>query len=198
MGCNTTTNERVSLTKTSNTVDADIDAVMCKMQSCTIKDSDSKAPEPKAVQAVDSNAPTSKGAQDIDTDVDMTTDDAGNDADIDTDVDTHDHVRNRRDSWSLTEETVAAPPTPLERQAVHPSRGALRPQHQRLARLAGVEARSRAPAAFSLDRVQSASIQRGRAQLEPRPFSIVRIARERQRRSRLAMAAMEEMGRKAD
>lgn len=195
MGCNTTTNERVSLTKTSNTVDADIDAVMGMMQSCTVKDSDSKAPEPKAVQAVDSNAPTSKGAQDIDTDVDMTTDDAN----IDTDVDTDDHVRNRRDSWSVTEEAIAAPPTPLERQAVQPSSGALRPQHQRLARLAGVEARSRAPAAFSLDRVQSASIQRGRAQLEPRPFSVVRLAREmRQRRSRLAIAATEEMGRKAE
>jgi len=200
MDCNTTTsNELVSLTKTNNAVDADIDEVMCMMQSCTVKDSDSKAPEPKAVQAVDnSNAPTTKGAEDIDTDVDMTTDEAtqASDVDVDTDVDVDDHVPVRRDSF--TQETVAAPapPTSLEREAAQPSRGALRPQHQRLARLAGVEARSGAPAAFSLNRVQSASVQRGRAQLEPRPFSIVRLARERQRRSRLAMAAMEEMGKK--
>lgn len=178
MGCNTTTNKRLSLTKTNNAADADIDAAVCMMKSCTVKDSDSKAPEPKAVQAVqtvNSNASELKSSQDIDTDVDMTTDDT----DVDTGVDTTDHVRTRRDS--------------LQRRAVQPSTGAPRPQHQHLARLAGVEARSRASAAFSLDRVHSASIQRGRAQLEPRPFSIVRVARERQRRSRLAMAAMEEI-----
>ena len=48
-----------------------------------------------------------------------------------------------------------------ERKAVHNSAYAPKPQHKHLKHLAGVDAKSKAPAAISLHRVTASSVRRG-------------------------------------
>lgn len=78
-----------------------------------------------------------------------------------------------------------------EREAIRSSEGAPKPQHKHLKHLVGVDAKSKAPAAFSLDRVVAGSVQRSGAHPLQRPP----CAKAKQ--SRLAQAAKEALDQEA-
>ena len=83
--------------------------------------------------------------------------------------------------------------TTLERKAVRKPDCAPKPQHKHLKHLVGVDAKSKAPASISSDKVVKASVQRGRSRLDPRPLPSLERNRKRKRKmeSRFAHAVLE-------
>lgn len=162
--------------KANDAVDTDITAAIAKMTSCTFKDSDNSAHDSKAVLAI---------RMDIDVTTKGTT--QADKMDIDLAECTHFGSRIYPSTIMAIEANVAA----LDRSIVRTSERASKPQHKRIARLVGVDARSRAPAAFSLDRLDravSASVRHGGMQPVRQSQGNVR---SQERQSRLVRAAIE-------
>lgn len=143
--------------KTNDTVTADVTSAVDMMQSFTLRNSDGTAPLKH------------KPAENIDMDVDMTSNEPtpSNEMDIEPTAETHQHC-------SLSHANVDCNSLRVPK-----------PQHKHISRLVGVEVKSRAPAAFSLNRVLTASVHRSSAHPLQRPV------RAQERQSRLAQLALE-------
>ncbi|GAB7325321.1 hypothetical protein MBLNU13_g09368t2 [Cladosporium sp. NU13] len=149
----------------TNAVDASIMSTVEMMQSCTLRDSGG-------------NALNSEQAQDVDMDVDKPTCETTHANETNVGSPQHEHVKHKH-----------LHATTLERKAACISQRALNPQHKHLKYLVGVDAKSKAPATISSDKVVKASVQHGRSRLGSR--SLPSLKRKRKMESRFAHAVLE-------
>jgi hypothetical protein len=168
-----------------NAVDASIMSTVDMMQLCTLRDSGDDALK-------------FEQAQDVDTDVDTPFNETVQANEMIIDSPQHEHMEHEvRPStphsnlkqYILTpskhhQATTTAPsePTVSKPKAVHASGDAPKPHHKQVKHLAGVDAKSRAPAAISLNRVTAGFVQRGSTHL------LQRHLRTQERKSQLARA----------
>jgi hypothetical protein len=170
--------------KPTTAVDAKIMSTVDMLQAFTLRDSSDDASKLDL-------------AQDTDLDVDPPTNETtqANEMDIDPSQNEHLHYPSATTHHhSPSTGTTANPDAAvLERKSVRMPESASKPQHKHLKHLVGVDAKSKAPAAFSLDRVVAASVQRSSKQ-DPlqRPSCT-----DKARQSRLAQAAMEALDQEA-
>ena len=183
MDSNTTASMFMDIERT-NAVDASIMAIVAMMQSCTLRDSGS-------------NASKSEQAQDVDMDVDTPTNETtqANEMIVDSPQNKHMKykVRPSTPHSNLKYHLLTIPKylhaTTLERKPVCKPDRAPKPQHKHLKHLVGVDAKSKAPAAISSDKVVKASVQHGRSRLGPRTLST--LERRAKMESRFAHAVLE-------
>jgi hypothetical protein len=190
----TTENMSMDIDST-NAVDASIMSTVDMMQSCTLRDSGD-------------DALRSEQAQDVDMDVDTPTNEATQANEMDIDSPQYEYIKYevrlsapypypKPQTHILTPSkhhhattTAQSETTALQRsKAVHTSGSAPKPQHKHLKHLVGVDAKSKAPAAISSDKVVKASVQHGRSRLGPRTLST--LERRAKMESRFAHAVLE-------
>lgn len=183
MDSNTTASMFMDIEST-NAVDASIMATVQMMQSCTLRDSGS-------------NASKSEQAQDVDMDVDTPTNETtqANEMIVDSPQNKHMNYKVPRSTPypNLKHHILTNPQclhaSTLERKPVGKPDRAPKPQHKNLKHLVGVDAKSKAPAAISSDKVVKASVQHGRSRLGPRPLPS--LERKGKMESRFAHAVLE-------
>ena len=183
MDTNTTVSMLMDIEPT-NAVDESIMATVEMMQSCTLRDSGS-------------NASKSEQAQDVDMDADTPTNETtqANEMIVGSPQDKHMNYRVRPSTPypNLKHHILRNPQylhvSTLERKPVCKSDRAPKPQHKHLKHLVGVDAKSKAPAAISSDKVVKASVQHGRSRLGPRTLST--LERRAKMESRFAHAVLE-------
>lgn len=174
--------------ESTNAVDASIMATMHMMQSCSLRDSGD-------------NALKSEQSKDVDMDVDTPANETSQANELNTDSPQHGHAKHEvRPSpptptlnhniltipkHHLTTNTAPTTTTPLSRRPACKSAHAHKPQHKHLKHLAGVDAKCKPLAAFSLNRVMAASVQRSRM------HSLLRDPRTPAKQSRFAKAVLD-------
>jgi len=164
--------------------DASIMATVAMMQSFTLRDSGS-------------NASKSEQTQDVDMDVDTPTNEMTQANELIVDSRQNKHMKYKvRPSTpypNLKHHALTIPKylhaSTLERKPVCKPDRAPKPQHKHLKHLVGVDAKSKAPAAISSDKVVKASVQHGRSRLGPRTLST--LERRAKMESRFAHAVLE-------
>ncbi|KAM0702636.1 hypothetical protein Q7P35_010067 [Cladosporium inversicolor] len=155
--------------ESTNAVDASIMATMHMMQSCSLRDSGD-------------NALKSEQSKDVDMDVDTPANETSQANELNTDSPQHGHAKHEH---HLTTNTAPTTTTPLSRRPACKSAHAHKPQHKHLKHLAGVDAKCKPLAAFSLNRVMAASVQRSRM------HSLLRDPRTPAKQSRFAKAVLD-------
>jgi hypothetical protein len=181
----TTKNMSMDIDST-NAVDASIMSTVDMMQSCTLRDSGD-------------DALRSEQAQDVDMDVDTPTNEATQANEMDIDSPQYEYIKYevrlsapypypKPQTHILTPSkhhhattTAQSETTALQRsKAVHTSGSAPKPQHKHLKHLAGVDTKSKTPAAISLNRVTTGCVRRGST------HPLHKHLRTQERRSQLA------------
>ena len=180
--------------KSTDAVGASTMSTVDRLQSFTLRDNgdDALEPEPGQDTDMDVDTPTEEATQANETTIDSSQD-AGpiyldtkrlnlTSSKFTTTPSIHQHAG-----------TAACPNTDvLERKAICLSEGAVKPQHKHLKHLVSVDAKSKAPAAFSLDRVVAASVQSG-----SKHHPLQQPSRTKAKKSRLAQAATEALDQEA-